>query len=467
MSGFSSINTALTALRYQQGVIDVASTNVANAATEGYVRRRLVGQTIETANTSALWSRSSSLGSGVTSAGVERIVDPLLDARVRREHGTQSYLDLKAAAMGRLETGIAEPSNSGLAAALDDFKSALQDLNNTPTSDAARSQVLSTASIAADAFNLQSKNFAAEAQDQRARVSANVIQTNDVANQLAATNKTLAAATANGSDTSTLLDTRDALALRLSELSGAVAHVRSDGGMDITLNGISLVSGGHASTLEIASGIEADGSASDPTSPITFSIEASDGSSADVDGTLGGETGASVELIDKVIPNYVAGLNQIAADFADAINAVQTGGYDVDGNLGTDMFAYDPDDAAASLAVVLTKTSEIAASAVPGGGSDAANADAMADAITVGDAYQRLVNNFGSAVNTVKQLSENQQVMTTQVDNAREQLTGVSQDEETVNMVMAQKSYQAAARVMTTVDEMLDTLINRTGRVGL
>ncbi|MBZ5737800.1 flagellar hook-associated protein FlgK [Nocardioides mangrovi] len=467
MTGFSSINTALTALRYQQGVIDVASTNVANASTEGYVRRRLIGQTIETANTSALWSRSSSLGSGVTSSGVQRINDPLLDARMRREHGTQGYLDLKSAAMSRLETGIAEPSSSGLAAALNNFKSALQDLVNSPGSDAARSQVLSTASIAADAFNLQSSNFAAEAQDQRARVSANVLEINDVANQLASTNKTLAAATANGSDTSTLMDTRDALALRLSELSGATAKIRDDGGMDITVNGVSLVSGGKASKIEIASGIEADGTASDPAAEITFSVVAPDGTSTDVDGALGGEIGAGVELIDKVIPDYVSGLNQIAADFADAINAVQTTGYDIDGNIGSDFFSYDPDDAAASLKVVLTKTSEIAASSESGGVLDAANADAMSDAITVGDAYQRLVNNFGSSVNTVKQLAENQQVMTTQVDNAREQLTGVSQDEETVNMVMAQKSYQAAARVMTTVDEMLDTLINRTGKVGL
>jgi flagellar hook-associated protein 1 len=448
-------------------VLDVASTNVANASTEGYVRRRLVGQTIESANTSALWSRSSSLGSGVTTAGVQRITDPLLDARMRREHGTQSYLDLKSAAMGRLETGIAEPGKSGLAAALDNFKSALQDLNNSPNSDAARSQVLSTASIAADAFNLQSKNFAAEAQDQRARVSANVTQINDVANQLAATNKTLRAATANGSDTSTLMDTRDALALKLSELAGAKATVRSDGGMDISLNGVSLVSGSSVSKLEIASGIESDGSASDPAAPITFSVVAPDGSSTDVDGALGGETGAGVELVDTVIPTYVAGLNQIAADFADAINAVQNAGYDVNGDAGTDFFSYDPANAAASIKVELTKTGEIAASAVTGGGTDAANADAMADAITVGDAYQRLVNNFGSSVNTVKQLAQNQQVMTTQVDNAREQLTGVSQDEETVNMVMANKSYQAAARVMTTVDEMLDVLINRTGKVGL
>ena len=66
----------------------------------------------------------------------------------------------------------------------------------------------------------------------------------------------------------------------------------------------------------------------------------------------------------------------------------------------------------------------------------------------------------------MQRLADNQRAMSTQVDSAREQLAGVSLDEETVNMVLAQHSYEAAARVMTTVDEMLDTLINRTGMVG-
>ena len=121
---FSSINTALSALRYQQSALDIASTNIANASTDGYVRRRVVGETVGAAAAPAVWSRSNEIGSGVQSSGVERMVDPLLDARVRREHGRQTYLDTKAAAMSRVETGINEPSTTGVAKAIDTFRPA-------------------------------------------------------------------------------------------------------------------------------------------------------------------------------------------------------------------------------------------------------------------------------------------------------------------------------------------------------
>jgi flagellar hook-associated protein 1 FlgK len=96
---------------------------------------------------------------------------------------------------------------------------------------------------------------------------------------------------------------------------------------------------------------------------------------------------------------------------------------------------------------------------------DASNADLLADAITVEDAYQRLVTGFGSEVASVQRLATTQQTLTTQVDRSREQLAGVNLDEETVNMLAAQHAYEAAARVMTTLDSVLDTLINRTGLV--
>src|SRR4051812_16911574 len=175
---FSSINTALSALRYQQSALDIASTNIANASTDGYVRRRVVGETVGAAASPAVWSRSNEIGSGVQSSGVQRMVDPLLDARVRREHGRQTYLDTKAAAMSRVETGINEPSTTGVAKAIDTFRTSLDDLNNAPNSDAARSQVLANANGVADAFNTQSRNLQDEMGDQRARVVATVQEIN-------------------------------------------------------------------------------------------------------------------------------------------------------------------------------------------------------------------------------------------------------------------------------------------------
>ena len=461
MSGtFASFNTALSGLRYQQTVMEMASTNVANATTEGYVRRRVVGETTGASATPAMWSRSDEIGSGVRATGVNRMVDPLLDGRVRAEHGKQAWLDYQTGVLARVETGIAEPSDTGVAAAFSGFRSALHDLANAPDSEAARGQVLGAAETVSDAIRLQAHQLDEESAAQRTTLLTTVDEVNQVGSDLAATNHSIAVARLSGADDSTLLDTRDRLALRLSELTGATATVRSDGGMDVAVNGVPLVQGQSAGQLRIATGVTAPGGADG--NPVTFAV---DPSGTTVAGPIGGRAGAVADLLDTVLPAYAAGLATIAQDFADQLNAQHATGYDTAGAPGTALFDYDPADPAGTLRVAITDPAKVAASALAGGVRDATNASTMADAITVEDDYQRLVSGFGTSVASLRRLTANQQALTSQVDASREQLAGVSLDEETVNMVAAQRAYEAAARVMTTLDSVLDTLVNRTGLV--
>lgn len=451
---FASVNTALTALRYQQVALDIASTNVANVGTDGYVRRRVVGETLGAAGGPAIWSRSNETASGVQASRVDRMTDALLDARVRREHGRQTYLDLKAQSLARVETGLAEPGENGVANALGEFRATLNDVGNAPGSDAARSQVLASANTLVDAIRLQSSHVNDEISDQQAHLDVSVQEVNTVATGLAATNRTIAAAIAGGSDTTTLMDARDALSLRLSELTGAKATEQNDGTMLVTLNGAPLVAGFDAATLTTTAG-----------PPTTFALDPDlSGGTTPVVGALGGDLGATVELLDVELPGYLANLSTVAEDLADSVNAQHALGYDSAGVAGGVLFAYTPGDVLNTLSIAITDPKELAVSAVAGGGKDGNNASALATAVNVDDSYQRLVNGFGSKVASAQQLAGNQLALTAQVDNAREQLAGVSLDEETVNMLSAQRAYEAAARMMTTLDDVLDTLINRMAR---
>uniref|UniRef100_UPI002B26C6B7 flagellar basal body rod C-terminal domain-containing protein n=1 Tax=Nocardioides sp. TaxID=35761 RepID=UPI002B26C6B7 len=137
--------------------------------------------------------------------------------------------------------------------------------------------------------------------------------------------------------------------------------------------------------------------------------------------------------------------------------------YDLAGATGQAFFDFTPGDAARSLRVALTSGDQVAVSAGPGGGLDGSAAAALGATGAAEGAYQRLVAGFGTEVASVRRLATTQQLLTTQVDAAREQLSGVNLDEEMVNMLSAQRSYEAASRVMTVVDSVLDTLINRTG----
>jgi flagellar hook-associated protein 1 len=449
MASFSSLNTALSALRYQQVALDIASTNVANGGVDGYVRRRVVGETVGAGAVPALWSRSTEVGAGVRASSVDRMVDPYLEVRGRAEHAKQSYLDLQAEALARVETGLAEPGDHGLAAAISDFRKALHDLVNAPGSDAARSQVLEAAGTVADAIRLQARNLADESGDQQARLQGTIADVNTTAAQLAATNHSIAAASLSESDTASLLDERDRLAMKLAELTGATAEVQADGTMSVTLGTTPLVTG------------EDNGVLTATGSPIAFAVDG-----AAVSGTLGGEVGAMSDLLDHKLPDYLAGLADVAKTFADQLNAQHAAGYDRDGLAGGPLFTYDPADVAGSITVAIDDPAKLAASSVASDQVyDTGNADKLIDAITVDDAYRQLVNGFGTTVASVQRLAANQQALTSQVDSSREQLAGVSLDEETVNMLSAQRAYEAAARVMTTVDSMLDTLINRTGLV--
>jgi flagellar hook-associated protein 1 FlgK len=178
---------------------------------------------------------------------------------------------------------------------------------------------------------------------------------------------------------------------------------------------------------------------------------------------MGGELGGLTDLLTTTLPAYLTGLGAVAKDLADGVNAQHQLGYDAAGTAGTAMFSYDPADVLGTLSVAITDPSLVAASSLPGGGTDVGNAEALATGPGVEGAYQRLVNGLGTEVVESTRRAANQRVLTGQVDGAREQLSGIDLDEEMVNMISAQRAYEAASRVMTTVDSLLDTLINRTG----
>lgn len=436
MSGsLSSLNTALTALQYQRSALDVAASNVANATTEGYTRRRVNGETVSSSSVPALWSKQPHSAEGVKASSIQRMVDPILDARARREHATQSFLDLRADALARVESGLGEPGDKGVSAALNSFRASWQDVKNNPNSEAARSQVLEKANTLVASISAQLANVDGEMEDQQSRLETTVVEANTVAEQLAATNKNVVSATLNGVDTTALLDQRDQLAMKLAELTGGKVTIHDNGVADVSIGSHDLV------TLDAVNPIDA---ASLPTG-------------------LGGELGAVDELLTTTLPAFKAGLDGVVTELANQVNGLHTSAFDLDGNAGKPLFAFDPADPAGTLGVAIGNPREIAVSANTGGDLDTSVATALSQANKAGEAYKALVNGFGSQVNAAKGLAATQNLLTQQVDGARDQVSGVSLDEEMVGMLASQRAYEAASRVMTVVDSVLDTLINRTG----
>lgn len=463
MSSFSTLGTALSALRYNRVAMDTSSQNIANVGIAGYTRRRVDAATAGSQTVPAMWARSQDPGGGVRITGTTRYADAFLDARARTEHGRQSYLEIRQSVLDRLEAGIGEPGENGLSAVMAEFRQAWSDLANNPSSEAARSQVLARGAALADSVQVQARNFTVEASDQRARLNSMVTEANTIASDLAATNKAIASATLTGDDASNLLDQRDVLALRLSELTGGKAEANETGGLNFSVNGVPMVTGNRAAELQVASGVTANGGADG--SPVTFRMVAPDGAVTAVPSGGTGELAAVVDLLDKTIPGYLSGLGAVARTLAEGVNEVHAQGFDAAGVGGGPFFAFDASDPAGTLSVAITANGQVAASGLPGGAVDGSIADKLAELTTSETDYQALVNGLGSVVASGRRLVTNQAMVTAQVDGSRDQLAGVNLDEEMLAMVQYQRGYEAAARVLTTVDSMLDTLINRTGLV--
>jgi flagellar hook-associated protein 1 FlgK len=225
------------------------------------------------------------------------------------------------------------------------------------------------------------------------------------------------------------------------------------GHLEMTLNGVPLVRGSQAGTLSHDAG-----------SPLSLAVTTGANPPVAVPTGTRGELGAIVDAVNVTLPGYLAGLNGFARTLGDGVNAQHALGFDATGASGTPVFGYVAGDEAASLSLVLTDPERLAASGIAGGPNlDGGNADLLATLATADDSYQSLVNTFGTQVASLNRLAANQQVLTDQVDGSADQLAGVNLDEEMANMVTAQRAYEAASRVISVLDSVLDTLINRTG----
>lgn len=500
-STFGSLNIAKTGLQYQQVAIDTANNNIANVNTDGYVRRRAVAAEVGGPGQPTMWSYYDGHGQGVTTQQVQRLTDILLDNRVRKENANLSYLQVQQAAMERVETAINEPTDNGVAHALSDFASSWHDVVISTDGEAARRSVIADGNTLAAAVNTQARALDAELEQQQAAAAQDITDINNDAQQLAQLNHNIFIAQANGSDVSDLMDQRDKLALDLSQKAGAEVTVDSTGRYNVSINGVNLVAGDKAGTIQQTDVDPATGDSTDGakiyfqiTDPVALGAPAST-NTTDITTSLSGDLGGVATLINVRLSDYRSQLNDLATNLANVVNAQHEAGLDEDGNPGEPFFSFDPSDPAGTLAVAITDPSKVAAAAAqsvdPATGkaiagpatNDATNADLISqvlagkptaavpasggvtgvNAIDIKDQYQSMVAGLGSAVAGLNQQTTNQQLLTNQVADEREQLAGVSLDEETINLMAAQRAYEASSRVLTVMNSILDTLINRMG----
>ncbi|GLY96856.1 flagellar hook-associated protein FlgK [Actinoplanes sp. NBRC 103695] len=462
-SSFGGINTALTSLYAQRRALDVTGQNIANANTEGYTRQRAEMQSQVGSISPAMYSRTDGLGTGVAVSDVQRLRDEFLENRGRAEHSKSSYLTQTTSAYNSIEDMFAEPGDTALAAQMHDMWGGWNDVSNNPQLAATRSTLLQQSSTVADGLNSAHSSLAAQWSQNNTQLSAYVNEVNTAATSIAQLNDSIVKAKATGLTVNELEDRRDLQVMKLSELTGATASARANGAVDVFVGNSTLVSEFTTRNLEVSGARRLDDQNADP-----MTLRWADTKTAV---QAGGTMGAMADTMTTIIPAISDALDAVAKNLADKVNALHSSGYSKDGGTGRDFFTSSSggDITAGTIRLAITDPDEVAVSGAPGT-LDNTIAEQMAD---IGEAmdgpdreYRGMIGQLGVASQATIRRNDIQATVTEQVDASREAYSGVNLDEEMTNLLTYQRGYEAASRVLTTIDSMLDQLINRTGLVG-
>lgn len=447
------LNTSLListqALETAQGAITATSNNIANSNTPGYTRE--VPQFTE----SPLSQTGNVVtGGGVSLTGLQSVRDELLNLQIQNQTSLQSSADTQSSLLQEVQTNFTT-TGGDITSALSSFSTSLTELSANPSSTSVQQQVIDSGQNLARAFNTTANGLTSAQSDADTQVTQTVAQINTLTAQIAQLNGQVAQLTAAGKDGGTAEDQRDELVSQLSKLTGVTVMQTSDGETITTGNGTPLVMGNQSFSLQTTTGSDGmqhvlDYSGND----ITASIS-------------GGQLGGAIELRDQVIPGFLTRLNTLASEFTDSFNSAQAQGYDSNGNAGQDFFSVPASGAAAGMSVTISDPSLVAISSDGSKGSNgnvanlsAALTTQLPSGQTVSQGYAYLVDQVGSAASDAKTQSSAIGQNLQQLTDQQGSVSGVSIDEETTNLIRFQTAYQAAARVVSTIQQLDSVIFN-------
>ncbi len=466
----ASLATALSGLNAEQAAMEATTNNVANVNTPGYSREVPVMVSSDPVVVDPL-----TLGTGVTLKSIDSIRDPILEGRIQQETQTQGELNSLVSALQQTQVNFTSGSGD-IGTAISNFFNSINQLSTSPTDLSVRQGVLTAAGNLATAFNTVANNLTS----QRGNLDLNVVQTvaqiNQLTQQIAQLNTQVSNLQNAGESAGSFIDQRTQAIDQLSSLVD-VSVIPSNNTLTLTTsNGTALVAGQQSFQLQ--------------TGTVSSGVQDVYAQGKDITSSLAsGQLYGLIQARDDQIPAIQAQLDTLAAGLATSVNTVQTAGYDLNGNptgstdsqgnpqTPVNLFTPPPASgkgAAASLSVAITDPSLIAASSDPKATGNNANAEAMfaisTQSVISGQTptgyYSGIVFNVGNATAnaTAEQTASN--LVLQQLNDQRSSISGVSLDQEAANLVQYQRAYSASAEVITTINDMMETVINMTTLTG-
>ncbi|MBI1402543.1 MAG: flagellar hook-associated protein FlgK [Porphyrobacter sp.] len=439
---FTIGRTGLTASRLS---LELTAQNIANAANPDYSRRTLTQNELVMTGGIGISASADSLG-GIRPGVVVRAESALVQRQARDTSSALAASESEFFALREAESAL---ETSGLYDGIVGFEAALTRLQGNPLEPALRLSALESAREMAGNFRIANGTLANARSLVQDEASAEVLNVNEIAAELAKVNRDLVASREGTAGRAALLDSRDKALRGLAEQFGIATTINPDGTADVTLTGtppVALVTGGSAASVSVS--FAADGS-------LAF----------DVGGTAfvpagGAMAGRAAALTD--MGGLQGQLDSLAASLVSIANGAQAAGVDEAGNPGQPLFS---GTGAADIDVALAAANGLATApaGAPAGSRDTGNLAALLAALggDSGPAAQAdgMLLGLSAHVSALDTRREGLSVVAASAEAELLRETGVDLDTEAANLVRLQQAFDANSRVIQVATELFDTLL--------
>jgi flagellar hook-associated protein 1 FlgK len=459
---FGALDLASRSLATQQAGTTVAGQNMANVNNPAYAREQTVIQTSDSIETSA-----GEEGTGADVVSITEARDSLLDNQIQSENSVTGSFTAQQTALQNAEAYLGEQlsstsssssatsSSNGLAAMLSNLFNSFSSMT-TDAGDSAT--VVQAAQAVTNQFNQVSANLSQVRSNLNTTIQNNVASCNQDLNQIATLNQQIVQAEAGGGTANNLVDTREQTIENLAGLVNISTTAQSNGSVNISIGGVSMVAG--SSAVDGLQTYDAGGG----------QLLIQDENSATPLSVTGGSIGGNITARDGALSTLQTSLDTLASQLVTQVNNIYSAGYDSSGGTGQLFFT---GNSAANISVnsaLVSDPSQFQASSTAGAGGDTKIALALANLSTqtipalgnksLSQSYSQTVSNLGNAIDAATNQLNTSQAISTSLTNQRSSESGVSIDQEMTDLMEYQKAYEASAQLVTTLDSMMETVID-------
>ena len=469
---FDTLSLATRAMQAQQVGVSVTGQNLANVNNPAYARQRVNFATSDSVPMAGIVE-----GTGVQVTGIQGIRDNLLDTQIRDEQSVGSFWSTSQNALQNTETELGEFLNGaaasadgasgassstgaqGLSTQINGLFAAFQAVATDPTSIPQRQALVNQAQGLAASLNQVSSRLSGINTNLNSSVSSDVDSANKLLADIASLNSDISQTeSTTGATANDLRDLRQQKLESLAQLTNLQTSTAADGSLTISVGGVAMVSGG-----KVNDALEAY----DPGNGQLQVRAATAGTTLSL---TGGSIAGAITIRDGALADLRGGLDLLASQLITQVNGAYSGGYDLNGGTGANFFTGTN---AASIGVHSTLSTDpalVQAAGVAGAAGDGSVALAVARLAqqansalknqSFGAAYGQLVTNLGNSLADANDQVANHEAVTSLLAKQRDSVSGVSMEEEMTNLMTFQKAYQASAQIISTINSMLDVLVN-------